>query len=59
MKAVEETKKTRTREDVLKWLERGRKIKAERLKEAQAKYTVRQQRKKDAAESGYYDLEWS
>jgi hypothetical protein len=50
--------KIRTRDEILAWLERGRQIKARRLKEAQAKYAERQRRKKEAAESGYYDLEW-
>ena len=52
------TKKAWTREDFLALLERGRQIKDKRLKEAQAKYAERQRRKKDAADSGYYDLEW-
>ncbi len=47
-----------TREDFLALLERGRQIKERRMKEAQAKYAERQRRKKEAAESGYYDLEW-
>jgi hypothetical protein len=47
-----------TREDFLALLERGRQIKAKRLKEAQTKYIERQRKKKEAAESGYYDLEW-
>lgn len=47
-----------TREDFLALLERGRKIKERRIKEAQEKYAERQRRKKEAAESGYYDLEW-
>ena len=47
-----------TRADFLALLERGRQIKERRMKEAQAKYAERQRRKKEAAESGYYDLEW-
>ena len=47
-----------TRADFLALLERGRQIKEKRTKEAQAKYAERQRRKKEAAESGYYDLEW-
>lgn len=47
-----------TREDFLALLERGRQIKERRMKEAQEKYAERQRRKKEAAESGYYDLEW-
>lgn len=54
----ESKKKGRTREEILAWLERGRQIKIRRQKEAQAKYAERQRRKKEAAESGYYDLEW-
>ena len=58
MNTNDSTKKTWTREDFLALLERGRQIKDKRLKEAQAKYAERQRRKKEAAESGYYDLEW-
>lgn len=47
-----------TRANFLALLERGRQIKERRMKEAQAKYAERQRRKKEAAESGYYDLEW-
>ena len=38
-----------TREDFLALLERGRQIKAKRLKDAQAKYIERQRKKKEAA----------
>lgn len=48
-----------TREDFLALLERGRQIKERRLNEARTKYAERQRRKKEAAESGYYDLEWA
>lgn len=58
MNTNDKIKKTWTREDFLALLERGRQIKDKRLKEAQAKYAERQRRKKEAAESGYYDLEW-
>lgn len=58
MTAISTANKIRTRDEVLAWLERGRQIKAKRLQEAQAKYAERQRRKKEAAESGYYDLEW-
>lgn len=58
MNTNDNIKKTWTREDFLALLERGRQIKDKRLKEAQAKYAERQRRKKEAAESGYYDLEW-
>lgn len=58
MNTNDNIKKAWTREDFLALLERGRQIKDKRLKEAQAKYAERQRRKKEAAESGYYDLEW-
>ena len=58
MKTILTENKIRTRDEILAWLERGRQIKAKRLKEAQAKYAERQRRKKEAADSGYYDLEW-
>ena len=47
-----------TREDFLALLDHGRQIKARRQKEAQEWYTERQRKKKEAAESGYYELEW-
>lgn len=58
MTANETVKPKWTREDFLALLERGRQIKARRQREAEAKYAERQRRKKEAAESGYYDLEW-
>ena len=58
MTANETVKPKWTREDFLALLERGRQIKARRLKEAQTKYAERQRHKKEAEESGYYDLEW-
>lgn len=47
-----------TREDFFALLERGRRIKAIRQKEANEKWEERQRQKRIAAESGYYDLEW-
>ena len=58
MTANETIKKGWTREDFLALLERGRQIKARRQKEAEEWYAERQRRKKEAAESGYYDIEW-
>lgn len=57
---MEETKKGffMTREEFLALIERGRQIKEKRQKEAEAKYEERQRSKKEAAESGYYDIEW-
>ena len=46
-----------TREDFLALLERGRQIKARRQREAEEWYAERQRRKKEVAESGYYDLQ--
>lgn len=57
METIDTTKKW-TREDFLALIERGRQIKERRMKEAQAKYAERQRRKREAVESGYYDLEW-
>ncbi len=57
MEATDNIKKW-TREDFLALLERGRQIKERRMTAAQAKYAERERRKKEAAESGYYDLEW-
>lgn len=48
-----------TREDILALLARGREIKERRQKEAEEWYAERQRRKKEAAESGYYDIEWN
>lgn len=53
-----EPKKKLTREDILALLARGREIKERRQREAEAKYAERQRRKKEAAESGYYEIEW-
>ncbi len=53
-----EPKRKFTREDILALLARGREIKERRQKEAEAKYAERQRRKKEAAESGYYEIEW-
>ena len=47
-----------TREDILSLVERGRQIKARRQREAEEWLAERQRRKKEAAESGYYDLQW-
>ena len=47
-----------TKEDFLALLERGRQIKKRRQEEAEAWYAERQRRKKEVAESVYYDLEW-
>lgn len=47
-----------TREDFVALINRGREIKARRQKEANELWEKRQQQKKLAAQSGYYDLEW-
>ena len=47
-----------SREDVIALFARGREIKERRMREARQKWEARQQQKKVAAQSGYYDLEW-
>ena len=47
-----------TREDFIALINRGREIKTMRQREAKERWQQRQQMKKIAAESGYYDLEW-
>ena len=53
-----EKKTAMTYEDFLALVERGRKIQERRQKEAIEKFNERQRHKKEAAESGYYDIEW-
>ena len=49
---------TLSREDFIALFARGREIKERRMREARQKWEARQQQKKVAAQSGYYDLEW-
>lgn len=48
----------RTKEEILSWLNAARQRKEAWEKKVDAKFSKRQQGKKAAAESGYYDLEW-
>ena len=49
---------TRMHEEFLALLERGRQIKARRLKEAEEWLAERRRRQQEAAKSGYYNMEW-
>ena len=49
----------RTREEILAWLDAARQRKAAWEKRIDEKFSVRAKRKREAAESGYYDLEWA
>ena len=49
----------RTREEVLAWLDAARQRKAAWEKRIDEKFSVRAKHKREAAESGYYDLEWA
>ena len=48
----------RTKEEILSWLKAARQRKEAWEKKVDAKFAERLRRKKAAAESGYYDLEW-
>lgn len=52
-------KPIRTKEEVLSWLEAARQRKKAWEERVGAKFAKRLQSKKAAAESGYYDLEWT
>ena len=49
---------TRMHEEFLALLERGRMIKARRLKEGEEWLAERRRRQQEAALSGYYNIEW-
>lgn len=49
---------TRTREEILAWLNAARQRKIAWEKRIDEKFSERARRKKEAADSGYYDLEW-
>lgn len=46
------------RTEFLALLERGRQIKARRQKEAEEWLAERRRRQQEAAQSGYYNIEW-
>ena len=52
------TRRKRTREEILAWLDEARQRKAAWQSKVQAEFAERERRRKEAAESGYYDLEW-
>lgn len=49
----------RTKDEILAWLEAARQRKAAWEKKVDEKFSERKRRKKEAADSGYYDLEWA
>jgi len=48
----------RTREEILAWLQEARERKQAFQRKVEAEWQARQQSKKAAAESGYYNIEW-
>ena len=60
MRAMEATatRRKRTREEVLAWLDAARQRKAAWQEKVRAEFAERDRLRKEAAESGYYDLEW-
>jgi len=52
------TRRRRTREEILAWLDEARQRKAAWQNKVRAEFEERERRRKEAAESGYYDLEW-
>jgi len=52
------TTKQRTREEILAWLQEARERKQAFQRKVEAEWQARQQSKKAAAESGYYNIEW-
>ena len=49
---------TKMHEEFLALLERGRQIKARRLKEGEEWLAERRRRQQEVAQSGYYNIEW-
>ena len=49
----------RTKEEILAWLNAARQRKEAWERKVDAKFSERKRLKKEAAESGYYDLEWA
>ena len=48
----------RSREEILAWLQEARERKQAFQHKVEAEWQARQQSKKAAAESGYYNIEW-
>lgn len=53
------TRPRRTREEIIAWLDAARERKAAWERRIDEKFSARAKHKKEAAESGYYDLEWA
>lgn len=51
--------KKRTREEIISWINRAIDRKERREKEIREAWNLRQQMKKAALDSHYYDLEWN
>jgi predicted Fe-S protein YdhL (DUF1289 family) len=58
MEATVTAKPMRTREEILAWLQEARERKQAFQRKVEAEWQARQQSKKAAAESGYYNIEW-
>jgi predicted Fe-S protein YdhL (DUF1289 family) len=58
METTVTTKPMRTREEILAWLQEARERKQAFQRKVEAEWQARQQSKKAAAESGYYNIEW-
>lgn len=56
--ATTTTYKSRTREEILAWLQQARERKEAFQRRVNEEWKARQRSKKAAAESGYYDIEW-
>ena len=52
------TRRKRTREEVLAWLDAARRRKMAWQEKVRTEFAERDRLRKEAAESGYYDLEW-
>ena len=51
-------KPMRTREEILAWLQEARERKQAFQRKVETEWQARQQSKKAAAESGYYNIDW-
>ena len=50
--------KSRTREEILAWLQQARERKEAFQRRVNEEWEARQRSKQAAAETGYYDIEW-
>ena len=58
MDTTETAFKPRSREEILAWLQHAREIKERKQREAEEMYAEQQRRKKEVAESEYYNFDW-